>query len=77
MSSNVDLKQINEELCEHLHIPLEFRKECDALLYVREEFIQLSIDTIEQTYSSYKDFFEEEYGLTEEKINKLKQMYCS
>lgn len=77
LSSNVDLKQINEELCEHLHIPLEFRKECDALLYVREEFIQLSIDTIEQTYSSYKDFFEEEYGLTEEKISKLKQIYCS
>ncbi|MCY6371166.1 tyrosine-protein phosphatase [Clostridium ganghwense] len=48
---------------------------CKALMEVRREYIESSLNTIKETYGSIEKYLEEEYGLSEEKRNKLQQYY--
>lgn len=74
--SNIYLKESNDELCKQLQIPFELRKECEPLLYVQKEFINLTIKSIKEKYSSYEEFLENEYNLDEDKRKRLKEIYC-
>lgn len=74
--SNVFLRESNEALCNQLQIPVELRKECEPLLYVQKEFIDLTIQSIKNKYDSYDEFLLKEYYLDKEKREKLKEIYC-
>lgn len=74
--SNDYLKESNDHLCEQLHIPISLKKECEPLLYVQKEFIDLTIQSIKNRYQSYDEFFFQEYRLDRQTREKLKKIYC-
>ena len=74
--SNEYLKDFVEQFYKDHHIPKMFKKYCDPLLLVQKENIMLTIDAIQDKYSSYDEFLEKEYGIDEEKRKLLRQIYC-
>lgn len=76
MLSNAYLAKENDALAEQLNIPKEYRKFCEPLLGVQEEFIRLTIEAIKAKYESYDEFLAKEYNLTAEKREKLVEIYC-
>ena len=77
MLSNKYLKQEKEELLGRLNIPENYRQMCEPLLGVEEDFIRLTIRSIQAKYTDYEVFFEKEYGLDKEKRNRLVEIYCA
>ncbi len=74
--SNQYLKQETDNLVGQLNISGEYKQMCESLLGVREDFIRLSIHSIQRKYAGYDEFFESEYGLDREKRNRLAEIYC-
>lgn len=74
--SNKYLEEGNDHLAAQLNIPEEYRQMCAPLLGVQTEFIHLTMDAIKSKYADYAEFFECEYQLTQEKRNRLVEIYC-
>lgn len=74
--SNEYLKRGAGDLAGKLNIPEEYRRMCAPLLGVQEDFIRLTISSIQRKYNSYDEFFESEYKLDREKRNRLIEIYC-
>lgn len=74
--SNRYLKQGANDLAGQLNIPEEYRRMCAPLLGVQEDFIRLTIGSIQEKYADYDEFFESEYKLDREKRNRLIEIYC-
>lgn len=74
--SNKYLKEGTAVFAEQLHIPEEYRQMCMPLLGVQEDYIRLTIQSIQRKYTSYGAFFESEYGLDWEKRKQLIEIYC-
>ena len=74
--SNKYLTQGNDDLFGLLNIPEKYRRMCEPLLGVQEDFIQLTISSIQRKYNGYDEFFEGEYKLDKEKRNRLIEIYC-
>lgn len=74
--SNQCLGKGGDHLAAQLNIPDGYKKMCEPLLGVQEEFIRLTIDAIKEKYNSYDEFFTYEYKLTEEKRKRLVEIYC-
>lgn len=75
--SNKCLKEVTDGLAGQLGIPEEYRQMCMPLLGVQEDFIRLTIQSIQTKYASYDEFFESEYRLDREKRKQLVEIYCS
>lgn len=75
--SNQSLKEGMDGLAGRLNIPEEYKQMCMPLLGVQEDFIRLTIQSIQSKYTSYDDFFESEYKLDQEKRKQLVEIYCS
>lgn len=76
MLSNKCLSQGNDHLAEQLNVPEEYKQMCTPLLGVQEEFIRMTIDAVKSKYADYVEFFECEYQLTQEKRERLVEIYC-
>lgn len=74
--SNKYLTQGMDDLAGQLNIPEKYRQMCEPLLGVQEDFIRLTISSIQGKYNSYDEFFEREYNLDEEQRNRLIEIYC-
>lgn len=74
--SNKYLTQGTDDLAGQLNIPEQYRRMCEPLLGVQEDFIQLTISSIKGKYNSYDEFFEREYRLDTEQRNRLIEIYC-
>lgn len=74
--SNRYLKQGADDLARQLNIPEEYRRMCEPLLGVQEEFICLTIDAIKRKYIDYDNYLENEFQLDREKRNRLIEIYC-
>lgn len=74
--SNEYLREFNEGLLKRLNIPDDMRRYCVPLLYVEKENIMYTIDSIKERYSDYDEFLEKEYGLNQEKRERLRLIYC-
>lgn len=49
--------------------------EAEGLLYVKEEYLQSSMDAIAEKYSDFKTYLNAEYGVTEEEIALFRARY--
>lgn len=74
--SNEYLKRGIDDLAGQLNIPDEYRRMCEPLLGVQEDFIRLTIDSVKDKYGSYDEFFDCQYKLDREKRNRLIEIYC-
>lgn len=74
--SNKYLKQGTDDLAGQLNIPEKYRQMCELLLGVQEDFIRLTISSIQRKYNGYDEFFESEYKMDKEKRNRLIEIYC-
>lgn len=74
--SNKYLESFVTRFYEEHHIPLEYKKFADLLLYVNKDSIMLTIKSIKDKYNSYYEFLEKEYSVDETKRNILKSIYC-
>lgn len=74
--SNEYLKRGADDLAGKLNIPEEYRRMCAPLLGVQEDFIRLTISSIQRKYTGYDEFFQSEYKLDKEKRNRLIEIYC-
>ncbi len=73
--SNELLKESNEALCKKLNITVSLISECEPLLYVHKEYLDYTMQAIQEKYTTYEDFFFHEYNLTKEKLDLLKNYY--
>lgn len=71
MLSNVYRKEENEKLLSHIG-QIDGAEE---LLYVKEKYLQSSIEAIMQKYDSFESYVLEEYGVTDEEINMFREKY--
>lgn len=76
MLSNKYLQMFVEDFYQQHHVPQEYRKYSDPLLYVDQENIMLTIQSIKERYSNYDEFLEKEYYIDKEKRKRLKALYC-
>ncbi|WP_170272144.1 tyrosine-protein phosphatase [Clostridium tarantellae] len=78
LASNKYRKIVNDEIKQSIE-KSKFSKEevgmLDIVMKVREEYIRSSIKAMKEKYGSINMYLEKEYGLTEEKLQKLKNEY--
>lgn len=73
MLSNVYRKSENEKilaLAGHL-------KDAEALLYVKESYLQSSMDAIAQKYENFETYLEKEYGITSDDVLIFRNRYLT
>lgn len=71
MLSNIYRKEENEKLLAQIP-PVAGT---DELLYVKERYLQLSIDAIMEKYGDFETYVFKEYGVTEEEILMFRERY--
>ncbi|MRZ29096.1 hypothetical protein GKD08_10010 [Paeniclostridium sordellii] len=80
MESNDNREGLNKKIMEACkdYIKDEKTKQMiEGILGVKESFIKASLNSIKEKYRTYEEYFEAEYDLGKEELNKLRDTYLN
>lgn len=70
--SNVYRKEENERILSSVK---EYREVIEKMILVYDTYLLNAINTIKEKYGNYENYFEKEFGLTQDKLNELRDFY--
>lgn len=78
LESNNNREKLNKkimEACKDYIKDEETKKMIEGILGVKESFIEASLNSIKNKYTTYEEYFKVEYGLDKSELDKLRQSY--